>query len=43
MSEASGKPVSELMAAWTSQPGYPLVGSLAEGEATQERFFSSPA
>ncbi len=39
---ASGKPVSELMHAWISQPGYPVVSaSLAQGTLTlsQQQFF----
>ncbi|MDB5178767.1 MAG: hypothetical protein JWN01_710 [Patescibacteria group bacterium] len=41
LGEASGKPVDEVMSAWTSQPGYPLV-ALEDGEARQGRFYSSP-
>lgn len=39
---ASGKPVAQFMAAWTSQPGFPIVRvSGADGAATalQERFY----
>ncbi len=41
LGEASGKPVDEVMSAWTSLPGYPIV-SFNEGQAVQERFYSSP-
>jgi puromycin-sensitive aminopeptidase len=41
LARASGKPVDEIMSAWTSQPGYPLV-SYDNGELTQRRFYSSP-
>ncbi|GAC1371984.1 MAG: M1 family metallopeptidase [Candidatus Saccharimonadales bacterium] len=41
LGEASGKPVDEVMSAWTSRPGYPIV-SFDEGLAVQHRFFSSP-
>ena len=40
-SKASGKPVDELMVAWTSQPGFPLMW-FDEGKLWQRRFFSSP-
>ncbi len=39
--KASGKPVDEVMSAWTSQPGYPLIG-FDDGQVTQSRFYSSP-
>ena len=41
LSEASGKPVSEIAAAWTEQPGFPVVKVKRAGEEvslTQERF-----
>src|SRR6266446_4000542 len=41
LSEASGKPVSEIAAAWTEQPGFPIVIVKRDGEKislTQERF-----
>src|SRR5438105_6532287 len=41
LSEASGKPVSEIAAAWTEQPGFPIVKVKREGEKislSQERF-----
>src|SRR5256884_2942571 len=41
LSEASGKPVGEIAAAWTEQPGFPIVKVKREGEKislTQERF-----
>ncbi len=41
LGEASGKPVDEVMSAWTSQPGYPLI-SFDDGQVTQSRFYSSP-
>ncbi len=39
---ASGIPVKKIMAAWTSQPGFPLV-SVDEGLVSQQRYFASPA
>jgi len=42
---ASGQPVSRIMAAWTSQPGYPLVAlTQNNGLITieQQRYFASP-
>jgi puromycin-sensitive aminopeptidase len=41
LGEASGKPVDEVMSAWTGRPGYPIV-SFTDGMVTQERFYSSP-
>lgn len=41
LSEASGKPVGEIMNAWTSQPGYPVL-SLSDGQLSQKRFYASP-
>jgi puromycin-sensitive aminopeptidase len=41
LAEASGKPVDEVMSAWTSRPGYPIV-SFDEGQIVQRRFYSSP-
>jgi len=42
LSEASGKPVSKIAAAWTEQPGFPVVkvarGSEGKITLTQERF-----
>jgi puromycin-sensitive aminopeptidase len=38
---ASGKPVDEVMSAWTSVPGYPIV-SFEDGETKQTRFYASP-
>jgi aminopeptidase N len=41
LSEASGKPVGEIAAAWTEQPGFPVVKVKRDGEdvsLTQERF-----
>lgn len=38
---AAGKPVDEIMSAWTSQPGHPVL-SYDEGELAQRRFYSSP-
>jgi len=41
LSEASGKPVGEIAAAWTEQPGFPIVKVKRDGEKvllTQERF-----
>src|SRR5438105_992753 len=41
LSEASGKPVSEIAAAWTEQPGFPIIIVKRDGEKislTQERF-----
>src|SRR6266487_2593712 len=41
LSDVSGKPVSEIAAAWTEQPGFPLVKVKRDGEKvslTQERF-----
>jgi aminopeptidase N len=41
LSEASGKPVGEIAAAWTEQPGFPVVKVKRNGEnvsLTQERF-----
>lgn len=41
LGEVSGKPVDEVMSAWTSRPGYPIV-SFEDGQIIQRRFFSSP-
>ncbi len=41
LGEASGKPVDEMMSAWTSRPGYPLV-TFDDGQLRQRRFYSSP-
>lgn len=41
LGRASGKPVDELMSAWTTQPGYPIV-AFNNGEVSQQRFLSSP-
>ena len=41
LAEAADKPVVEMMSAWTSQPGYPIV-SFEDGTAKQARFYSSP-
>jgi len=41
LGKASGKPVDEVMSAWTSQPGYPLIG-FDDGQVTQSRFYGSP-
>lgn len=41
MAEVSGKPVDEMMSAWTGRPGYPIV-SFEEGQIIQRRFYSSP-
>src|SRR5204863_7964018 len=41
LSDASGKPVGEIAAAWTEQPGFPLVKVKRDGEKvslSQERF-----
>src|SRR5881398_2726952 len=41
LSDASGKPVGEIAAAWTEQPGFPLVKVKRDGEdvsLSQERF-----
>src|SRR2546429_645684 len=41
LSEASGKPVGEIAAAWTEQPGFPIIIVKRDGEKislTQERF-----
>jgi aminopeptidase N len=41
LSEASGKPVGEIAAAWTEQPGFPIVNVKRDGKKvslTQERF-----
>jgi aminopeptidase N len=42
LSEASGKPVAEIAAAWTEQPGFPVVkvarGAAGKITVTQERF-----
>lgn len=43
---ASGKPVSKIMNAWTSQPGHPVVNfefSDNETTITQSRYFADPA
>jgi puromycin-sensitive aminopeptidase len=39
--KASGKPVDEIMSAWTGQPGHPVV-SFDNGDLKQRRFYSSP-
>lgn len=45
LSEASGKPVNEMMGGWTKHIGYPVIDvkSVSEGkiEVTQQRFLSS--
>jgi aminopeptidase N len=41
LSDASGKPVGEIAAAWTEQPGFPVVKAKRDGDKTflsQERF-----
>jgi aminopeptidase N len=41
LSDASGKPVGEIAAAWTEQPGFPVIKVKRDGEnvsLTQERF-----
>src|SRR3984893_18096725 len=41
LSDASGKPVGEIAAAWTEQPGFPVIKVKRNGESvslTQERF-----
>ena len=41
LSDASGKPVGEIAAAWTEQPGFPVIKVKRDGEKvslTQERF-----
>jgi len=41
----SKKPVKDMMAAWTSQPGYPVVSATVDGNnvaLTQEQFFVNP-
>ena len=40
--EASGKPVTEFMEIWTSQPGYPFV-TVWKDKITQDRFYLNPA
>lgn len=42
LGQASGKPVEEIMGAWTKQAGYPLVHISGTGKATQKRFFTDP-
>lgn len=41
LGRASGKPVDEVMSAWTGTPGYPLV-SFDDGKLSQRRFYASP-
>ncbi len=41
LGESSGQPVSEVMAAWTSQPGFPLVRP-SKTMMSQTRFYASP-
>ena len=41
LGEVSGKPVDEVMSAWTGKPGYPIV-SFEDGRVDQRRFYSSP-
>jgi aminopeptidase N len=44
--EVSGKPVTDFMTAWTSQPGFPIVTATTEStklHVAQERFYVNPA
>jgi puromycin-sensitive aminopeptidase len=41
LAEASGKPVEDMMNAWTAQAGYPIL-SFEGAEVSQQRFYSSP-
>ena len=41
LEKASGKPVTHIMPTWTRREGYPIV-SFEEGQARQQRFYSSP-
>jgi aminopeptidase N len=41
LGEASGQPVAEVMGAWTSQPGYPIL-EIAGQTIRQRRFYASP-
>jgi puromycin-sensitive aminopeptidase len=41
LAEVSGKPVEEVMNAWTGKAGYPIL-SFENGQVSQQRFFSSP-
>lgn len=43
LSDASGKPVAEMMNTWTKQPGYPLVTVHPDGTTSQQRFLASGA
>ncbi len=40
LGQASGKPVEEIMSAWTSQAGYPLVSLDDTGKISQKRFLT---
>lgn len=41
LAETSGKPVEEVMNAWTGKAGYPIL-AFEGGQVTQQRFYSSP-
>lgn len=41
LENASGKPVSKIMGAWTSIPGHPVLW-FEDGKVRQERFFADP-
>jgi puromycin-sensitive aminopeptidase len=46
LEQISGKPVAQLMNAWTSQGGYPIVTITPDGDSlklSQQRFFADPA
>jgi aminopeptidase N len=45
LEEASEKPVRTFMAAWTSQPGFPIIKAMVDDgkiELTQQRFYTNP-
>jgi puromycin-sensitive aminopeptidase len=42
LEKASGKPVSEIMGAWTNLPGHPVLW-FEDGKIRQERFFADPS
>jgi puromycin-sensitive aminopeptidase len=41
LGQASGQPVAQVMSAWTSQPGYPLL-EIENQAISQRRFYASP-